>query len=94
MISAVEAMTHFSYNLNHPSTFRIAQGSSPTVGRLPPSSTLLVVVPSSAATAGVLPIVAGLPVSLTNQDRGAGGKSAHVSLGPLSSTQTLVDKGK
>ena len=86
-------MSRFSGSLNCPLTFKIAQGFDLKSSRLPPSS-ILPVVASSAAASGVLPVAAGVPTPPTDQDRGAGGQSARVSSGPLSSTKTLVDQGK
>ena len=69
-ISAIKAMSHFSGNLNCPSTFGTTQVSNPTSGRLPPSSTLLTIVSSLVAAASVLPVVVGLPAPPTDQDWG------------------------
>ena len=60
----------------------------------PSSSILPVVAPCPAATADVPPITAGVPAPPTDQGRGLGGQSAHVSWGPLSSAQSPIDKGK
>ena len=84
MISSVEAMSHFSGNLNRPLKPGTTQGFGPTSGWLALSSTLPIVAPFSITVVGVLPVVARLPASLINQDRGAGRQSA----------QTLVNKRK
>ena len=85
MILAVEAMSRFLGSLNRLLTIRTAQGTGPTLGRSPPSSTLLAVASSYVVTIGILPIVAGLPAPHADQDRGVSRQSACASLGPLSS---------
>ena len=91
--SAVEAMSRFLSSLNRPSKFRTAQGSSPTPGRLPQTSTPPIVAYSPTIVVGVLPIVAGSPGPPAGQSQGASGEFAHVSSELLYSSP-LMDKGK
>ena len=72
-ISAVEATSHFSGNLNRPPKFRTAQGSDPMSGRLPPSSAFSVITFSLPTVVGVLLVVACSPAPHVGQDRGASG---------------------
>ena len=64
MTSTIKAMSHFFGNINRPLKFRTAQGSGPTSGRPPPSSTFPAVASSLAAAAGVLLVLAGLLATL------------------------------
>ena len=73
MILTVQAMSHFSGNLNRSPKFKTTQGSDPMSGRLPPSSTLSAIASSFPAAAGVLPVVAGSPVAHVGQDQSASG---------------------
>ena len=82
-------MSRFSGSLKFPQTLELLKALALyLVGYLRPPLFQSLLFPL------LLPVMAGSTAHLARQDRGASGQYARVSLELLSSTQTLIDKGK